>query len=351
MFKTGNIKKNIQTLESLVKKIKYNEKIDYSLIELGDPRGFLPLISYIFLNYSPYIAQLLLSNNYELFSKNDKDFIKTLTLALINIFNYKPTLSVDQFFKNGFAEAKIIFCSDVINLIIKENDKLTKLSKNKKPKLIENNKHIHDIFPQVKETQHVLRDEEEPKQENHFVEEYSYSNKNDYNFPTFQNNNFDHEENVKPLYNIQNNSNCQINPNSQSENNDYLENSQDELSSLVNTISDLALSIKEMKSKMDYFFDKYESRFVMCEKAIDDLKIKTEKLSAENMLLKNELLIERNKSNQVDFQNNTISSNKENNKSINEEYSQTNKKSNYKEKLNKIEQHFKYTTDLLNGLN
>jgi hypothetical protein len=126
MFKTGDILKNIERLRSELKSIKYPEQIDQECLKEGNPLFFLPILHYTVLSFSKYFAQYLLENDYELFSKSDKDFIAKLFLAMIHLFNFKPSLNPRQFFSSGYAEAKVIFCLEVLKIVKSEHNTLVK---------------------------------------------------------------------------------------------------------------------------------------------------------------------------------------------------------------------------------
>ena len=48
---------------------------------------------------------------------NDYKFMKRVFSLLVTIFGYRPSVTLDQFFKFGFSEQKMILCCDVINLV------------------------------------------------------------------------------------------------------------------------------------------------------------------------------------------------------------------------------------------
>jgi hypothetical protein len=39
-------------------------------------------------------------------------------------FSYRPAISIEQFFKYGYAEQKMILCIDVINLVRQKDEQL-----------------------------------------------------------------------------------------------------------------------------------------------------------------------------------------------------------------------------------
>eukprot|EP00350_Pseudokeronopsis_sp_OXSARD2_P008780 CAMPEP_0170542532 /NCGR_PEP_ID=MMETSP0211-20121228/1932_1 /TAXON_ID=311385 /ORGANISM="Pseudokeronopsis sp., Strain OXSARD2" /LENGTH=125 /DNA_ID=CAMNT_0010845625 /DNA_START=256 /DNA_END=633 /DNA_ORIENTATION=+ len=50
---------------------------------------------------------------------NDFKFMSRILNVLINVFGYKPQITIHQFFKYGFAEQKMILCCDAISLVKK----------------------------------------------------------------------------------------------------------------------------------------------------------------------------------------------------------------------------------------
>lgn len=116
-------------LKTLLKKTNYCNRLEDGLAAKGDPKYFLPILNYCLLHFSAYVADFLLKNNYELFSKNDKEFVKLVILAMINLFNYKPCISLEEFFKMGFSERKSEMCSKIIEIVIKKNEQLEKSNK------------------------------------------------------------------------------------------------------------------------------------------------------------------------------------------------------------------------------
>ena len=47
----------------------------------------------------------------------DNKFYARLMFILPHYFGYRPTISIEQFFKYGFAESKILLVLDIISLI------------------------------------------------------------------------------------------------------------------------------------------------------------------------------------------------------------------------------------------
>ena len=142
--KTGDIKGNTESLIRNLKTINYPSQTSYKILTSGNPGIYLPIIHYSLFNYSPVVAKFLSDKHYDMFAKNDLDFINTAFHCLITLFDYKPELNTEQFFSNKFAEGKIILCKEIIDLVIQKNNQL--LSNNKKRKLSNkgNNKKINN---------------------------------------------------------------------------------------------------------------------------------------------------------------------------------------------------------------
>lgn len=128
MYKTGDIQKNIEKLRIELHQIKYPDKLDSNIFTKGNPEIYLPIIHYTLFNYSSFVAKYLLDKKCDMYAKNDLDFINSAFQSLIRFFNYKPTLSTKQFFTDGFAEGKVILCSNIINIVKAKHSELAKKS-------------------------------------------------------------------------------------------------------------------------------------------------------------------------------------------------------------------------------
>lgn len=114
---TGDLTNNLRKLQKEVKLIKYNEDIDLANMSLGKPTAFLPLYHYAFTSYSHSVAELIASSDAELYGKTDFRFIEAMYKILRDLFSYKPLITKEQFFNAGFAERKIIMCSEVLHMV------------------------------------------------------------------------------------------------------------------------------------------------------------------------------------------------------------------------------------------
>eukprot|EP00347_Sterkiella_histriomuscorum_P013163 403365769 len=119
--KGGDVKKNSDKLKFLLLSIKFPQQYNEKESLEGHPTQFMKII-----NYSMFVASASVKNY--LYGKgvdpdtvylNDFKFMKKVFKILVSIFGYKPSITLEQFFKYGFAEQKILLCCDTINLVKK----------------------------------------------------------------------------------------------------------------------------------------------------------------------------------------------------------------------------------------
>jgi hypothetical protein len=78
------------------------------------------------LAFSPDIAGFVTENGFDLYAKNDYRFMESVIKLLLTQFNYKASISIQQFFAVGFAEHKMILCRDICRLIREKSERLAK---------------------------------------------------------------------------------------------------------------------------------------------------------------------------------------------------------------------------------
>ena len=200
--KTGDIKGNTESLIRNLKLIKYPAQTNFKILSSGNPEIYLPIIHYSLFNYSSLVAKFLSDKHYDMYAKNDLDFMNTAFKCLINLFNYKPEINSNQFFSNGYAEGKIILCKEIIDLVLKKDSELSKKKRSNNNKYYKgqtksdnnnniNNNNINDSSPR-------FHDLNENRNFNKKINNNSYVDENN-----FENNNND-------LNNINNNFNASL---------------------------------------------------------------------------------------------------------------------------------------------
>ncbi|EGF83898.1 hypothetical protein BATDEDRAFT_85549 [Batrachochytrium dendrobatidis JAM81] len=110
---TGDLRNNLLKFQSELKLLKYSTSVDLFGASRGDPAVFLPIIHHILLNYSGILARYFAEQSFDLYGKKDARFMESVYSLLRDEFNYKPSISRDQFFAMGFAERKLIFICDM----------------------------------------------------------------------------------------------------------------------------------------------------------------------------------------------------------------------------------------------
>jgi hypothetical protein len=76
---------------------------------------WLPIIHHILLEYSSSFRNLI--KDYDLYGKTDGRFMQIVYKLLLERFQYKPKLLLQQFFHQGFAEQKCLFIVDIIGIV------------------------------------------------------------------------------------------------------------------------------------------------------------------------------------------------------------------------------------------
>lgn len=325
MSKTGDILKNIEELNRELKKIQYQNKLPVKVLQSGNPEVYLPIIHYTLFKYSAQVAQFLADNSYDLFAKNDYDFISSAFNALIKLFNYKPCITLDSFFSKGSAENKVILCCNIIQLVqAKHTDLSRKGSKTKKSisdhKLNNTGYPLKPISYSPKEKDIVLNVEPDYQQEeermpsspkfntkgelNNEKEIYIQPNEGKTNNYIQYNNNNDQVEEFESSQELSlehNNYNSNMNSNVYSSKN-KIEDSSDQynqmhqsckcsqqngidFSALVQVINTLSSSVSQMANKVEKFKITIEDRL--------------SKIEAEVSLIKNNQSILENKCNSL----------------------------------------------------
>ena len=122
---TGDVKNNLRKLLTELKRVHYPQYVDsdgsangfdFKALANGQPQAFLPILHFVFLDYSYLLAQYLAERDYELYAKTDLRFVEVVYRILRNEFSFKPQLTKEQFLTTGFAEQKIILLCTILKL-------------------------------------------------------------------------------------------------------------------------------------------------------------------------------------------------------------------------------------------
>ena len=113
---TGDLQGNLEKLRSELKRARFDGELGLDLLAGGDPVGFLPLLHFALLRSSKNVSRWLVDNGYDLFGKTDLRFVETVYRLVRQEFGYRHTLTCKQFLSVGFAERKILFAIDLLQL-------------------------------------------------------------------------------------------------------------------------------------------------------------------------------------------------------------------------------------------
>lgn len=86
----------------------------------------MKVLHYTFFGASPTVRQYLYANGLDPDTQYlpDIKFLTRILAILVSQFHYKPHLTMEQFFKYGFAEQKMLLCCDAISAIKRKHREL-----------------------------------------------------------------------------------------------------------------------------------------------------------------------------------------------------------------------------------
>jgi len=130
----GNIQNSSETLKLQLKSINYGKIPTFQDLVQYNPAIFLQIVHFILIDYSPAVYGYIVDKDYDLYAKTDLRFIQCVYKVMLQEFNIKPSLNINQFFTESFLESKINFCLSLISSVKQLDAKLTTKRKPLKPK-------------------------------------------------------------------------------------------------------------------------------------------------------------------------------------------------------------------------
>jgi len=123
---TGDIKNNLRKLQTELRKVKYIGEVDLEGITAGVWQAFEPIYRYAFGSFSSAIADEINEKlNFQLVSRVEHRFHEGLYRLLRDLYKYKPPVTKDQFASTGFAERKIIMCTEILQMVQTRQNEIT----------------------------------------------------------------------------------------------------------------------------------------------------------------------------------------------------------------------------------
>ena len=113
---TGDLQGNLEKLRGELKRARYDGDLAVDRLAAGDPVGFLPLLHFALLRFSKNVARWLVEHGYDLYGKTDLRFVESVYKLARQEFGYRHALTCSQFLSVGFAERKVLFAVDLLQL-------------------------------------------------------------------------------------------------------------------------------------------------------------------------------------------------------------------------------------------
>ena len=105
-----------RSLRTELRTMKYSSLWNEKSILSGDPGIYLRLLHFFFLEYSPKFKSWIVDNGYTLQTATDLSFVQQIYKLLQTQMNYRPKLTVDNFFKPKFALQKLNLSYDIAKM-------------------------------------------------------------------------------------------------------------------------------------------------------------------------------------------------------------------------------------------
>ncbi|KAL4439098.1 hypothetical protein ABPG74_008873 [Tetrahymena malaccensis] len=151
---SGNgLQNQSEILKRNLQKINFQQNVSFQVFQDKNPIIFLQILHYAIINYNVDFYKYLIDKGYELFSKSDLNFMQSVYKFLQKEYEYKPPISLEQFFTNIYLEKKLIICNDILEIVIKntvEKQKKQKQDKNTSQKNLKINQESEEDKIQVK---------------------------------------------------------------------------------------------------------------------------------------------------------------------------------------------------------
>lgn len=121
---TVALQSKCRALRTELRTMKYASIWNEKSIMSGDPGMYLRLLHFIFIEYSPQVKNWLVESGYTLQTATDLAFVQQIYKLLQNSMNYRPKITVDNFFKTKFALQKLNLSYDVAKMIQEKSKSL-----------------------------------------------------------------------------------------------------------------------------------------------------------------------------------------------------------------------------------
>ncbi|CAH8582405.1 unnamed protein product [Schistosoma curassoni] len=121
-----NIKGSIENLRRQLRSIRFSYDVNFQGMVLGQSSAFVEFYRRLLCDYNAKVTSYLVELGFGMLGTTDSRFMEVLYRILRDVFSYRPSITMAQFFVTGFAERKIEMATTValhIGSLIKHQDK------------------------------------------------------------------------------------------------------------------------------------------------------------------------------------------------------------------------------------
>ncbi|XP_018647090.1 asparagine-rich antigen, putative [Schistosoma mansoni] len=121
-----NIKGSIENLRRQLRSIRFSYDVNFQGMVLGQSSAFVEFYRHLLCDYNAKVTSYLVELGFGMLGTTDSRFMEVLYRILRDLFSYRPSITMAQFFVTGFAERKIEMATTValhIGSLIKHQDK------------------------------------------------------------------------------------------------------------------------------------------------------------------------------------------------------------------------------------
>ena len=111
------VKSQIRALKTELRDMKYQGKWADKAVESGEPSIFLQVLHFLIFNYNENLTEGLNMETQIVEALSDLEFAEYSFKILKERFDYRPKITLTNFFKNGFAGQKVTLLKDVATLV------------------------------------------------------------------------------------------------------------------------------------------------------------------------------------------------------------------------------------------
>lgn len=111
---TGNLTGNVARLADNLRAVRYPLPVTARALREGEASTLLPILHFVLLEYSTYVAAFLHERGIRLFGKDDRSFADEVFRLATMHWRLHPHITAAQFLSRGFAERKLLLVIDMI---------------------------------------------------------------------------------------------------------------------------------------------------------------------------------------------------------------------------------------------